>query len=1258
MSTIETISDNGLRHLMEMVFKIEPNDNLYQLVREKFNSIRHFMEGLKHVDSIKALKYYQSNAAITQEDVEKLQSMYSFINTMQNMWGQPTAVGLLEYIKLTDYQYEGYMMGHDKNNIVEYDDDIALKSTLNSPLRTLMKGPHVPNTTTTFNTSSTSTHIKAKSSNTKIKRSFEAFKVFVDVSQWKEWFKEFIKILSLMDAENAIDPVYTPSNDEEREKLKDDKTFVSTVLGRAMKEAAGAAVLKDHDDPTVAWPLIVETYTLGPKAAVQARKYLKSLSMEVIPEDVKEWDNVPLETQLDDFVEKLRLYNACSVRPMHDDTFKSNFERFVMNVPDMRQVTTNINLERVKTNMEPNLHTYLEYYKAQAISFDEVHNLTKKINIPSSSRVPTKNKNIASLTINELMGMPAGEEVSTEDLLYEICRARMDQSVMLPQPVHKELTIDDKRLWAKMSPEGRKGIVKWGSSGGDGSNSGNASVPGSRHNYPTTPSPSRPTQRRAYVTDQQPTILNEPEPVSTAPPPDTPVRSLNTLSIMNTMRSPLIKEELSAYGREDLIQRPSKEDSLSAGHTRHFLSDGTDLSCGDALTSKDGEKVLEGYERSVRLGDEERKLRLNVLQRSQEKQPSNNPSSSALKKLFSLGSKKSGKAEGAYKVYKSIRPPDDDGDSPPNPKMDESDQVPGGVRESGDEGVAVGNVLGRDDGEQAENGDTFTQSLPLLTPEDLQQIPITINGNVIEGFQSRTQPTYNPGLEQFHVGELCLIKNYVDHGPSEPTEITARFLGYAEDAGHGPAFIVLDPSTNKITYRSRIKKIKFDDLQDQLSQHQRERYRPFQDENANNGMYGIVDGGSNQTQCGFSFQELGMSSWTDRYVETTSLSGVREEMRVGTQFAITVASNADGSNVREVKIVVHEGACAPGSPHYEGSVGVEGSIGGESVLSILQMQDQGLVIDTMPRSEGGYQCVYVPGRNIIIPLSIRDGITYMPLRPADDKDIIEIDEVITLTSGRRPWRPGYYDSEAEYDDVNDHASGGDGRANDDDNDNLECQEDLSKMPDFASHVMRLTHQHFGSGSNYEISWGDNMVTPPLMSNGMLASWSHFVQVHEKSYVQVNYEAEHHRLETVRAMENGVPKSAKEKLNVRIRLNAAVHDMIKALTIILDVPWSNPSWATIDVNHPHGRMENDYTILMHPYLITYLDIYHYTTRDIIEGLMFGDKDNFQRVSTSDTRDLPSIDYNHRRVYYEIRPGIEGPRDETIDSPPSVEENCDE
>ena len=76
---------------------------------------------------------------------------------------------------------------------------------------------------------------------------------------------------------DALDPTYTPSNDAEREKFEDDKTFISTVLGRVMKEAAGEDILRDNvDDTTVTWPLIVKTYTMGPKASVQARKSTRS----------------------------------------------------------------------------------------------------------------------------------------------------------------------------------------------------------------------------------------------------------------------------------------------------------------------------------------------------------------------------------------------------------------------------------------------------------------------------------------------------------------------------------------------------------------------------------------------------------------------------------------------------------------------------------------------------------------------------------------------------------------------------------------------------------------------------------------------------------------------------------------------------------------------------------------------------------------------------------------------------------------------
>ena len=71
---------------MEVVFTIDPNDKLYQLVREKFNSVKIFRERLKNIDDVKAFRYAGMNSTISNEDVERLRSMYSFINNQQNLW--------------------------------------------------------------------------------------------------------------------------------------------------------------------------------------------------------------------------------------------------------------------------------------------------------------------------------------------------------------------------------------------------------------------------------------------------------------------------------------------------------------------------------------------------------------------------------------------------------------------------------------------------------------------------------------------------------------------------------------------------------------------------------------------------------------------------------------------------------------------------------------------------------------------------------------------------------------------------------------------------------------------------------------------------------------------------------------------------------------------------------------------------------------------------------------------------------------------
>ena len=215
MSSVELISDDGLRHLMEAVCKIDPNDKLYQLVRVKFNSIRLFREGLKDVDDVKAFKYetnsisLRSDAAISDDDVDLLRSIYSFINNQQNLWGRSDVFGQTPYNVMTSIQYEGYMMMcHDKDNIVEYDTDIAVLN--GSPLRNVNTQPPNTTTTSTNSTTNTGTYNKTKSSSTGIKRSIDTFKEFTNILQWKDWFREFVNLVAMMDAKNALDPTYTP----------------------------------------------------------------------------------------------------------------------------------------------------------------------------------------------------------------------------------------------------------------------------------------------------------------------------------------------------------------------------------------------------------------------------------------------------------------------------------------------------------------------------------------------------------------------------------------------------------------------------------------------------------------------------------------------------------------------------------------------------------------------------------------------------------------------------------------------------------------------------------------------------------------------------------------------------------------------------------------------------------------------------------------------------------------------------------------
>ena len=126
-----------------------------------------------------------------------------------------------------------------------------------------------------------------------------------------------------------------------------------------------------------------------------------------------------------------------------------------------------------------------------------------------------------------------------------------------------------------------------------------------------------------------------------------------------------------------------------------------------------------------------------------------------------------------------------------------------------------------------------------------------------------------------------------------------------------------------------------------------------------------------------------------------------------------------------------------------------------------------------------------------------------------------------------------------------------------------------------------------------------------------AYWILYVLRHGKFIQSVRYMERFHQAQVIQRYEEKGKGMAKIKLNIRIRKMAPIHDYIDYMTRISRRPWDKPSYVPF---HESGNDHTDHTIVMHPQLvINYLRVYHLDERDVIEGLMFGDKMTYSRLA---------------------------------------------
>ena len=154
-----------------------------------------------------------------------------------------------------------------------------------------------------------------------------------------------------------------------------------------------------------------------------------------------------------------------------------------------------------------------------------------------------------------------------------------------------------------------------------------------------------------------------------------------------------------------------------------------------------------------------------------------------------------------------------------------------------------------------------------------------------------------------------------------------------------------------------------------------------------NGGHALLDWGANGGMRG---SDMGLIAWSDppRYVNVTGLKGHQvTNLRIGT-FGGVISTN-HGPAI----LICHEYA---------------DQRGGDTIHSPLQAEDNGVVVDSKPKRFGGSQtCVTSDG--YVIPLSVRNGLSYMEIRPFTKEEYLKLPH-ITFTRDIE-WDPSIYDND-------------------------------------------------------------------------------------------------------------------------------------------------------------------------------------------------------------------------------------------------------
>jgi len=294
-----------------------------------------------------------TNSTLSEEHVDELIAMRSYLTYLQNWYGPPGVVGAVNISHTTREDFMFFIHQHAdqdlENDPVRPDNDLMLRAqqlraeTNNNNNNRTRSNSRGSSRSTSPTTRRAVNHLLVQFH--KKKRPQTDYSMSLDnVMQWSEWDRQLRAVVHTQGLEKVLEPLYTPVAGSDEEEVFDEMLGIMySVFVKLVKETKGLQIVKAHQIDRDAQAIYKELseYYAG-EASQMAIANLDEMENSIMEAEIPETRRQALLTSMQKFILKIDDFNnlATPDRQMNDAQKLTNLKRLIRNVPELQSINS------------------------------------------------------------------------------------------------------------------------------------------------------------------------------------------------------------------------------------------------------------------------------------------------------------------------------------------------------------------------------------------------------------------------------------------------------------------------------------------------------------------------------------------------------------------------------------------------------------------------------------------------------------------------------------------------------------------------------------------------------------------------------------------------------------------------------------------------------------------------------------------------------------------------------------------------------